>query len=338
MRSLLRTLPRPLRQFLNWYLQLPLWLTGATALTLVVLVMALSGSPGRAQLPPPLPAIVPPNAPNASIPSAEPRITISPAQPILGDTISVTLAPALSSNPAVPNPAVPNPSVTLNGKAYPMFGLSDGRYRALIPTTPRDRPGNLSFQINHGTVSDRSVKLGNRTFPTQSIWLSGGQDGSVSDAEYDRVDAFKRIVSPEKRWNGKLLRPNNGPVTSQYGIRRYYNGVFADDYFHRGVDYGGNVGSAIIAPAAGRVVLVGYERDGFPVHGNCVGLDHGQGVTSIYIHLSQIKVQDGEVVQAGQTIGTLGSTGSATGPHLHWGLFVHGEAVDPVPWREQGFE
>jgi murein DD-endopeptidase MepM/ murein hydrolase activator NlpD len=326
MRSLLRSWPRPFRQFLTWYLQLPLWLTGATALSLVLLVIALSGSPGGAQLPPPLPAIAPPNS--SVVPAASSQISISPAQPILGDTISVTVSQSLT----------PNPAVAWNGKAYPMFALPDGRYRALIPTTPRDRPGNLSFQINNGTVSEQIVKLGNRTFPTQSIWLSGGQDGSVSDAEYDRVDAFKRIVSPEKLWNGQLLRPNHGPVTSQYGIRRYYNGVFAEDYFHRGVDYGGNPGSAIVAPAAGRVVLVGYERDGFAVHGNCVGLDHGQGVTSIYIHLSQIQVQMGEVVQSGQTIGTLGSTGSATGPHLHWGLFVHGEAVDPVPWREQGFE
>ncbi|HEY9607367.1 MAG TPA: M23 family metallopeptidase, partial [Allocoleopsis sp.] len=62
------------------------------------------------------------------------------------------------------------------------------------------------------------------------------------------------------------------------------------------------------------------------------------GVTSIMMHLSRIDVREGQLVQAGQKIGAVGSTGAATGPHLHWGLYVHGLSVDPEPWREQGFE
>jgi murein DD-endopeptidase MepM/ murein hydrolase activator NlpD len=252
---------------------------------------------------------------------------ISPQNPELGDTLSVVVP---SSQP---------PIVSFAGRDYPAFAIGNGRYRALLPTTPLDRPGRLDIQVTAG--GDRtslSVNLRNRSFPTQSITLPPGQDGNVSDAEYDRVDAFKQIVTPEKYWNGPFLRPNNGPVSSIFGVRRYYNGEFANDYYHRGVDYAGSAGSAIIAPADGRVALVGYERDGFAVHGNCVGLDHGQGVTSIYLHMTSIKVKPGEFVRAGQTIGTLGSTGSATGPHLHWGVFVQGKGVDPVPWREVGFE
>jgi len=83
---------------------------------------------------------------------------------------------------------------------------------------------------------------------------------------------------------------------------------------------------------------VGREADGFVIHGNTVGVDHGQGVSSIFIHLSRIDVQEGDVVAAGQRIGAIGATGSATGPNLHWGLYVNGQSVDPVPWREQGFE
>jgi murein DD-endopeptidase MepM/ murein hydrolase activator NlpD len=252
---------------------------------------------------------------------------VSPSNPRLGDTLSVVI------------PSDVPPVVSFGGKDYPAFPISRGRYRVLLPTTPLDRPGRLEIQVTAGGDRQRlSVNLRDRTFPTQRITLPPGQDGNVSDAEYDRVDAFKRIVTPEKYWNGPFLRPNNGPVTSGFGIRRYYNGVFAEDYYHGGVDYAGNSGSAIVAPAAGRVALVGYERDGFEVHGNCVGLDHGQGVTSIYIHMRSIKVKPGDFVQAGQTIGTLGNTGSSTGPHLHWGLFVQGKAVDPVPWREAGFE
>jgi murein DD-endopeptidase MepM/ murein hydrolase activator NlpD len=252
---------------------------------------------------------------------------VFPASPELGDTLSVVV------------PSNIPPVVSFGGRDYPAFPIGNGRYRTLLPTTPLDRPGPLSIQVTAGgDRTNLSVNLRNRSFPTQSITLPPGQDGNVSDAEYNRVDAFKQIVTPDKYWNGPFLRPNNGEVTTIFGVRRYYNGEFANDYYHRGVDYGGNTGSAIIAPADGRVALVGYERDGFEVHGNCVGLDHGQGVTSIYLHMTSIKVKPGEFVRAGQTLGTLGSTGAATGPHLHWGVFVQGKAVDPVPWREVGFE
>ena len=64
-----------------------------------------------------------------------------------------------------------------------------------------------------------------------------------------------------------------------------------------------------------------------------MGIDHGQGVLSVLMHLQDINVQEGAMVEAGQQIGTIGSTGASTGPHLHWGLYVNEVAVDPVPWR-----
>jgi murein DD-endopeptidase MepM/ murein hydrolase activator NlpD len=156
--------------------------------------------------------------------------------------------------------------------------------------------------------------------------------------EFDRVDAFKRLVTSQKHWSGAFLRPTEGDVTTVYGVQRYYNGDFAEDYYHRGVDYGAASGTPVVAPAAGRVALVGREAEGFELHGNTVGLDHGQGVLSIFLHLSQINVHEGQVVNPGQVIGRVGSTGIATGPHLHWGLYVQGKAVDPVPWRFEGIE
>ncbi|CAD5915168.1 putative metalloprotease HI_0409 [Planktothrix rubescens] len=173
-----------------------------------------------------------------------------------------------------------------------------------------------------------------RSFPTQSIWLPPDKEElNGTDKEFDRVDAFKALVTPEKYWKGPFLRPNAGEITTIYGVRRYYNGEFAKDYYHRGVDYGGEMGSAVVAPAAGRVALVGRESEGFEIHGNVIGLDHGQGVASIFMHLSRIDVKEGDFVQPGQVIGAVGATGASTGPHLHWGLYVQGKAVDPVPWR-----
>ncbi|WP_083492765.1 M23 family metallopeptidase [Lyngbya aestuarii] len=265
--------------------------------------------------------------------SASFQVQVKPSSPQLGDTVSVTLN-------ATGNTPSSNPSVVLNGKTYPMFPLSGNRYRALIPTIPLDQPGTRQLQVSDGTQQQSlTVQVRDRSFPTQSIWLSDDKNSiQGTDFEFDRVDAFKALVTPEKYWNGPFMRPSNGYVSTIYGVRRYYNGEFAENYYHRGVDYAAGTGSPVIAPAAGRIALVGLESQGFELHGNTVGIDHGQGVSSILIHLSRVDVKEGDMVKAGQVIGGVGSTGISTGPHLHWGLYVHAQAVDPVPWRYEGVE
>ncbi|VXD19037.1 M23 family metallopeptidase [Planktothrix paucivesiculata] len=259
------------------------------------------------------------------LPGQAALVRVNPTVPELGNTLSVVLD----------SPTSPAPTVTWQGKTYPMFAIAPNRMRALLPTTPLDQPGTKPLQINDGTqVQNLEVQLRDRSFPTQSIWLPPDKEElNGTDQEFDRVDAFKALVTPEKYWKGPFLRPNAGEITTIYGVRRYYNGEFAEDYYHRGVDYGGAMGSPVVAPAAGRVALVGRESQGFEIHGNVIGLDHGQGVASILMHLSRIDVKEGDFVQPGQVIGTVGSSGASTGPHLHWGLYVQGKAVDPVPWR-----
>lgn len=187
-----------------------------------------------------------------------------------------------------------------------------------------------------GETSNIGVWLKNRVFPTQRIWLSGKASRPATSQELDIVADFKQLVTPQKFWQGPFLRPNGSRVSTVFGVRRYYNNVWAQNYYHRGVDYAGGYGSPVIAPAAGKVRLIGREDEGFHVHGNVVGIDHGQGVLSILMHLQDIDVEEGAIVKAGERIGTIGSTGASTGPHLHWGLYVNGVAVDPVPWRFVG--
>ena len=258
------------------------------------------------------------------------QVQVTPTNPELGDTLSVMIQVNSSS---------PTPTVSVQQKNYPAFPMGNNRFRALLPTTPLEKAGARQIQVaGDGQVQKLSVQVRSRNFPTQSITLPPGKDQEGTDAEFDRVDAFKALVTPQKFWNGPLLRPNSGEITTIYGVRRYYNGVFAQDYYHRGVDYAGAYGSPVVAPAAGRVALVGRESQGFKIHGNVVGIDHGQGVASILMHLSRIDVKEGDFVPAGQVIGALGSTGASTGPHLHWGLYVNGQAIDPVPWRLVGVE
>ncbi|MGB3494901.1 MAG: M23 family metallopeptidase [Elainellaceae cyanobacterium] len=274
------------------------------------------------------------------------EVEIYPPNPQQGDTLSVRIQTDTATPEAV--------SVTMNQRVYPVYPLGAGsnaaagnavvapgtvqQFQTLLPTTPLDTPGQVTIQISDGEdVRNMAVWLRDRSFPTQRITLRGGGSG-LTEIEAARVQAFKEIVTPQRFWNGPLLRPTSGSVSTVFGVQRYYNGVFANDYYHRGVDYATGTGTPVVAPAAGRIALVGYESQGFRIHGNTVGIDHGQGVLSIFIHLNGVDVQEGDLVQAGQRVGSVGSTGSSTGPHLHWGLYVHGMAVDPVPWRYEGIQ
>ena len=257
-------------------------------------------------------------------PLAALEVQILPDNPQLGDTISVIVTTQDKES---------QPTVTLEQQNYPVFALGN-RYRALLPTSPLNRSGKLTIQVKgDGQTKNIGIWLKNRSFPTQRIALTGKANSEATQLELDRVAAFKELVTPDKFWHGSFVRPNAGRISTVFGVRRYYNGVFARDYYHRGVDYAGGAGSAVMAPASGYIKLVGKEAEGFRVHGNTIGIDHGQGVVSIFLHLQDIYVKEGDFVQAGQTIGTIGSTGASTGPHLHWGLYVHGISVDPVPWR-----
>ncbi|PSN76104.1 peptidase, partial [filamentous cyanobacterium CCP4] len=226
-------------------------------------------------------------------------VILNPDAPELGDTISVIAVPRSSAST--------QPKVTVNDSLeYPTFPISGNRFRTLVPTSPLDPPGRMVIRVI-GTGQTRNLALGlkNRNFPTQRITLSPSQSNLGTQHEFDRVAAFKDIVSPERYWNGAMQRPSSGRTSTQYGVRRYYNGVFAQDYYHRGLDYAAATGSPVTAPAAGRIALVGRVADGFELHGNTVGIDHGQGVLSIMIHLSRIDVNEGDMVQPGQVIGCL---------------------------------
>jgi lysostaphin len=258
------------------------------------------------------------------------QVEVNPAAPQLGDTISVVVN---LDNPANGN----NVTVTNGSQTYPAYEIAPLQYRALLPTTPLEKPGTRTLRVSaEGQVQNLSVQVRARKFPVQRINLPPGKAGvKATEYELKRAAEFKALQTPEKFWDGPFLAPNKGRISTIYGVRRYYNGKFADDYYHRGVDYAGAAGSPVVAPAAGRVVLVGRVSQGFRVHGNVVGIDHGQGVTSIFMHLSRINVKEGDFVKPGQLIGAVGSTGASTGPHLHWGLYVNGKSVNPVPWRDQ---
>ncbi|WP_254445305.1 MULTISPECIES: M23 family metallopeptidase [unclassified Anabaena] len=265
------------------------------------------------------------------LPAEALEVQIIPKNPQLGDTISVIIE---SDN----QEKTSNPTVKVGEETYPVFEVAPRQYRSLIPTTPLEKPGVRKVTVAEAGSQQRNlaVYVRDRKFPVQRINLPPGKAGvRATEYELKRVAEFKTLQTPEKYWNGAFLTPNGGRMSTRYGVRRYYNGKFANDYYHRGLDYAGAAGSRVITPASGRVALVGTVSQGFRVHGNVVGIDHGQGVVSIFMHLSRINVKEGDFVNAGQLIGAVGSTGASTGPHLHWGLYVNGLSVDPLPWKSR---
>lgn len=144
--------------------------------------------------------------------------------------------------------------------------------------------------------------------------------------ERERQLSRKALASrTEKRWALPLARPVPGGITSAFGGRRVFNGQPRAP--HKGTDMRCAEGTPVKATCAGTVLLAASTYFG----GNTVYLDHGQGVVSTYSHLSAFDVKAGERVRQGQVIGRSGATGRVTGPHLHFGFFVQGVAVDAMP-------
>jgi len=276
-------------------------------------------------------------------------VKISSWTPAQGDTLAVLVSVSSPGGNLLDNISFPfreklplqsQVQVSCSGSRVPVFptAVDNMTWRALIPTTPLDKPGNLDIivEITDGRHKKfkGTVEICDKEYPVESIWVQKSKLGGTR-MESEVVKAVIATESEEQIWHGPFVVPSEGEITTGYGLQRFYNGVFAKGYYHRGVDYGAVKGSPVRAPANGQVALVGKESDGFMLHGNCVGLNHGQGVTSMLMHLDSAWVQEGELVRAGQVVGTVGETGLATGPHLHWGLFVHGKAVDPAPWLQE---
>lgn len=136
-------------------------------------------------------------------------------------------------------------------------------------------------------------------------------------------ETFSRLTA-QPLWEGPFRVPLQTVITEAFGTRRTFNGRRRGS--HHGVDYDAHMGTPIAAMNSGKVVLA---RNLF-FEGNCVVLDHGQGLLTLYLHLSAFKVQEGALVKRGQIIGLSGDTGRVTGPHLHAAARWQGIYVDPV--------
>jgi len=177
----------------------------------------------------------------------------------------------------------------------------------------------------------RTVQVTSKEYPKQELTLPPSMVTPPQEV-YDRISeerkqtsAAKNTVTPKRLWRLPLQRPVDGEISSTYGLQRILNGKPKNP--HRGQDMRSPMGNPVKSVADGVVVLVGDHY----YAGNSVYIDHGNGVVSMYFHLSKPIVKEGDTVQRGQAIGLSGMSGRATGPHLHFSLSVLGELVDPQP-------
>ena len=205
-------------------------------------------------------------------------------------------------------------------------------YKALFAVPADLEPGKYTLKSGSEAIS-LTVRAG--IFPLQHIHLAPAKDNfDTAPGEEEAVERAKSTLSPERYWHGPFTAPSHARTSTGFGLKRMVNGRLLKDYFHSGLDYAGALGSPILATSGGKVVLVGR---GFKLHGNTVAIDHGQGVISFYIHMKTIKVAEGEEVKAGQQIGAVGQTGRATGPHLHFSIYVNKVAANPSGWFTTNF-
>ena len=155
---------------------------------------------------------------------------------------------------------------------------------------------------------------------------------AVEDAEISLLGRVTGGFNLERSWANSLSLPATAPINAVFGTLRSYNGSPFDRY-HGGVDFAGAPGASILAAADGTVVMV----DRLQIRGNTTVIDHGWGLFTLYAHQAETLVELGAVVSSGQVIGTVGSTGRSTGPHLHWEAWLNGVNVDPMQWVQELF-
>ena len=192
-----------------------------------------------------------------------------------------------------------------------------GRHVLNVDSTRRG-PLEIPFEVTAKKYPVQKLTIADDKMvnPPAEVLARIQRETDLMTSQYDRYSPLAASPFP-------MELPAVGPVSSNFGLRRILNGEPRNP--HAGLDIAAPTGAPVSAPAAGTISLTGS----FYFNGNTVFIDHGAGLMSMMCHLSAIDVHPGEVVSKGQRIGRVGSTGRATGPHLHWSVSMNGDRVNP---------
>jgi murein DD-endopeptidase MepM/ murein hydrolase activator NlpD len=230
----------------------------------------------------------------------------------------------------LPGDAATPPAATLDGNRV-MLLRRPGGWRAIIGIPLAQEPGEVSLAIERDGVREtRPVVVVPKEYAAQYLKVPPRQvdlapaDAARVEIEQQRIRAALATFSETPPATLRMRPPIGGPRSSSFGLRRFFNKQPRNP--HSGMDIAAPVGTPILAPADGRVVDTG---DYF-FNGQSVFVDHGQGLVTMYCHLSAIDVKPGQAVRTGERLGAVGATGRVTGPHLHWGVALNRAFVDPA--------
>ena len=198
---------------------------------------------------------------------------------------------------------------------------------------------DLQLLLSRGDESEEQtiyLNIFSREFPIVSFSLTEEKTQLFGKEEQDNtwimIDGAKSHPESEQLWEGDFIVPAQGELTLGFGDKLYINGSYSGSHF--GLDYANDEGTEVYASNHGKVTLAAWT----PSYGNTIIIDHGHNIFTMYLHLSELKVSEGQMVQKGDLIGLMGSTGIASGPHLHFTHFVGGIIVDSQDWLEGRFE
>jgi Peptidase family M23 len=259
-----------------------------------------------------------------------------------GDVITLTVTlPASDADPPGPagGPAVP--SGRLVGHDVPFFRLGESdRFGALVGFDIDAPTGKHTLTVTVGdrTVATVPVVITAQHFPTQKLTVPDtmvhldAADLIRAKEEQKEVLASMAPVTPSRWWSGPFILPTGGDEMNSFGKRRIINGEPRNP--HSGEDFAAPAGSNVVAANDGVVSLVG---DHF-FSGHSIFIDHGDGLYTMYFHLSKVLVSPAQHVKKGDVIGLVGSSGRATGPHLHWGARLNGARINPIELTHLAFQ
>lgn len=220
-------------------------------------------------------------------------------------------------------------SLSFDGEAVPFD--EDGKF---IIAFNRDagQAANVIATLDSGETVRKFINIAPRNWKIEHVSIN--RRATTRSAaflarrgpELAQINGARSIVSDSKGWRQSFVWPAKGRISGQFGSQRIYNGDPGS--YHSGVDIAAPSGTYYVAPADGVVTLAASSP--FTLEGNLLMIDHGMGLNSAFLHSSEILVKEGQAVKRGEPIGRIGSTGSATGPHLHWSMKWNDARIDPI--------